>query len=262
MFLRSQPAGSYSVATKFNPMAPQHHGKTDLATVEAAVDASLKRLGLPCIDLYYAHRMPPTLEGLLEWMRACKTLVAKGKIKSVGLSEVSPSWLREAHKVHPVAAIQMEWSLFSRSIEEHLAPVCKELKVAIVAYSPLARNLLAQPQEEVLAGDWRAMHPRFTAENRKRNGELTALIAVMAKAKGKSAAQLSLGWLYCRAEQLGVTVVPIPGTTKLEHAMDNWGALDIKLSAAEMLKLEELGKLVAGPRGDERYMKVSFEQRL
>mmetsp|Transcript_22073 Transcript_22073/g.48114 ORF Transcript_22073/g.48114 Transcript_22073/m.48114 type:complete len:258 (-) Transcript_22073:1414-2187(-) len=135
------PRESYVLATKFFPGL--HDGKCDYETVSAAVDGSLSRLGMKYIDLYYLHRMPSTVEDLEEWMRSIKAVVESGRVKYVGLSEVSPNWLRRAHAIHPVTAVQQEWSLLTRNLEKGVVPTCAELNIGIVAYSPLARNLLA-----------------------------------------------------------------------------------------------------------------------
>jgi len=154
----------------------------------------------------------------------------------------------------------MEWSLLSRDIEDEVIPVCAELGVGVVAYSPLARNILAAPPE-VPPTDWRATNPRYSPENLAKNRELHAKIVAMAEAKQKSAAQLSLAWLYAKASKLGVTLCAIPGTTKLPHALDNLGAMDVALTDAEIGELEALGTQVAGLRGNEQYMANSFHAK-
>jgi aryl-alcohol dehydrogenase-like predicted oxidoreductase len=261
LFLKEvKPRGSFTVATKY--LGAVHGGKYDRETVEAAVDASLSRLGLEHIDLYYLHRMPGTLEELLEWMRAMKGIVTgTKKVRCIGLSEVRPDWLRAAHAIHPITAVQQEWSLFTRHLEKELVPTCAELGVSVVAYSPLARNLLAGNTEAPSAGDWRVGNvPRFDADNLKANVALVDKIKAMGEAKGgKSSAQLSLAWLYARAAQLGVTVLPIPGTTKLAHALDNIAASKVELSDAEVEALGKLGEEVAGDRGNESYRKNAYE---
>eukprot|EP00929_Paragymnodinium_shiwhaense_P109019 TRINITY_DN75385_c0_g1_i1.p1 TRINITY_DN75385_c0_g1~~TRINITY_DN75385_c0_g1_i1.p1 ORF type:complete len:334 (+),score=99.58 TRINITY_DN75385_c0_g1_i1:78-1079(+) len=257
-YLRTQPRDSYTVATKFFPML--WGSKCDLATVTAAVDASLARLGLDCIDLYYCHRMPTELEALEEFMRSMKEIVASGKVKHVGLSEVSPEWLRKACAIHPVAAVQQEWSLLTRNLEESVVPTCKELGVGIVAYSPLARNLLCDV-ESPPETDWRVNScPRYSEENFKKNKELAGKITEMGKSKDKSSAQLSLAWLYHQAKKLGVTVVPIPGTTKVKNAEANIGALEVTLSDEELQQLTDIGATVAGLRGNEQYLSMGIEK--
>lgn len=250
-FVATVKRETVTVATKFNPMmSPDVEEKS----VVASFDNSLKRLGCGYVDLYYLHRMPGTLEKLKKWMAAAATLVKAGKVKHIGLSEVSGEWLREAHKIHPVAAVQQEWSLLTREpIESNIVPVCAELGIAVVAYSPLARNLLTEQKEP--PKDWRATNPRYSAENWKKNQELVAKIGAIAKEKGVSTAQISLKWLYQKAESLKVKLVAIPGTTKLANAESNIEAITkVTLSDSDMKLLEEISALVNGLRGDERYL--------
>mmetsp|Transcript_68793 Transcript_68793/g.109151 ORF Transcript_68793/g.109151 Transcript_68793/m.109151 type:complete len:328 (-) Transcript_68793:179-1162(-) len=256
-FLKTLDRKSFTVATKFFPGL--HENKCDKDTVATAVDRSLENLGLEYVDLYYLHRMPPTLEEAKQWMESIKTCVSAGKVKNVGLSEVPADWLPELHAIHPVTAVQQEWSLLTREIvEKELIPVYKELGIGIVAYSPLARNLLAGPPEEVT--DWRANHPRYAQENYEKNKELARKIKEMAETKGKSAAQLSLAWLYHKANKLGVKMLPIPGTTKVANARDNYGAVGVELTDEEAKQLEELGATVVGLRGNESYQNMSVER--
>jgi len=240
-----------------------HGDKCDLATVTAAVDASLARLGLAHVDLYYCHRMPSTVQRAEEWMHSMKAIVKTGKVKHVGLSEVGEAWLRRLHAIHPVACVQQEWSVLTRNLEDTVVPVYKELGIGVVAYSPLARNLLAGIADEApKKGDFRAAHPRYSADNLAKNKELVDQIAELAKAKSVTSAQLSLAWLYHRARVLGVTVVPIPGTTKSQRAAENLAALKVVLSDSEAAKLQELGALVAGARGNEQYQASSLEGQM
>jgi aryl-alcohol dehydrogenase-like predicted oxidoreductase len=252
-FLQTVPRDSYSVATKFWPK----EGKYDYETVKKSLTASLQRLQLDFVDLYYAHRLR-SKEGAMEFARTAKRLKEEGLIKQVGASEVSSEWLSSMHKICQIDAIQMEWSLMSRSIEQSVAPVCKELSIPIVAYSPLARNLLAAPPTET-PNDWRANHPRYSAENLKVNQQVTREIQEIAQDYGCSSAQLSLAWLFHRAKELGVTVVPIPGSTKLPHVKNNFEAININISSEHMRKLEQLADRVAGERANESYMEGTFE---
>jgi aryl-alcohol dehydrogenase-like predicted oxidoreductase len=254
-FLRTVPRDSFTVATKFMPSA--HKDKCDLQTVQGAVDVSLERLGLNSIDLYYCHRMPPDLEKAKEWMLSMKEIVASRKVKHVGLSEVGPTWLPIMHAIHPVACVQQEWSLFTRNLENTMIPIYRELGIGVVAYSPLARNLLTNPTQ--VPTDWRAANPRYSGENFKHNQSLVKKISLMASERKLSAAQLSLAWLYCKAKELGVSMVPIPGTTKLKNASDNAGAIGIDLSQNEMRELEKLGTSVAGDRAQQDYLNRSLE---
>lgn len=256
-FLRTVPRDSYTIATKY---FPGRHGETyDLASTLEAVEGSLKRLGLDCIDLYYIHRPPPTLEQAEEWMRSMREIVNMGKVKYVGLSEFSPEWTRTLHAIHPVTAVQIEWSLVTRNlVEEILLDCCKELGIAIVAYSPLARNLLAAAPTEVPT-DWRKNQLRYSEENLKRNQELLKKIEAMAESKKCSAAQLSLAWLYFKAGELGLTMIAIPGTTKIPNAEANFAALRVTVTKEEATLLEELGAQVAGNRGNEAYENMGLE---
>jgi len=259
-FLQSKEAGSYTVATKFFPGL--HNGACDAETVSTAVSDSLTRLGVPQIDLYYLHRMPSSIDLLEEWMRAMKDVVQSGRVKYVGLSEAPPEWLRRAHAIHPVACVQQEWSLLTREpVESSLVPVCKELGVSIVAYSPLARNLLALGKDDLAPCDWRSAQPRYAdQENFEKNKELASKVAALAGGLGLTGAQLSLAWLHQRAKEMGVACVAIPGTTKVQHALDNIAALQCRqLTDSEMAQLAELGANVAGARGNADYISMAFE---
>jgi len=259
-FLRSKPRESYTVATKFFPPLSDTLS-VEPEEVKARFAASLERLGLDYVDIYYLHRMPPTVEELEGWMAVAKSLVETAKVRYIGLSEVSASWLRRAHAVHPVSCVQMEWSLASRSLEDSVVPVCKELGIGIVAYSPLSRNLLCPPAQP--PDDFRGQTcPRYQPENFDKNKEVAAQVAALAEGKGATAAQVSLAWLYYRAKIMGVQMVPIPGTTKAERAEENIAALGIALSEAEAGELERLGALVVGPRYNEKFMAYSFELQL
>eukprot|EP00759_Apiculatamorpha_spiralis_P057387 PhF_6_TR8631/c0_g1_i1/m.13471 len=261
-FFATVPRDSYTVATKFMPGL--RGNACDLATVEGALDASLGRLGLNFVDLYYCHRMPESLEQLEDWMKSVSALVAKGKIKNVGLSEVGPQWLRKANSIHPVACIQQEWSLLTRDLEDTLVPVCKELGIGIVAYSPLARNLLTLTKDSapVSSTDWRASQPRYQGENFEKNKELAQQLADVAKSLNATSAQLSLAWLYRRAEELGVPVVPIPGSTKLDNVLSNFVATKLQLSDADYKLITEMGKQAAGSRATEQYEKMALGGQL
>eukprot|EP00331_Platyophrya_macrostoma_P029126 CAMPEP_0176434760 /NCGR_PEP_ID=MMETSP0127-20121128/16879_1 /TAXON_ID=938130 /ORGANISM="Platyophrya macrostoma, Strain WH" /LENGTH=348 /DNA_ID=CAMNT_0017817579 /DNA_START=50 /DNA_END=1096 /DNA_ORIENTATION=+ len=253
---------SFTVATKYNPLV--HQGSTERDTVRAAFDASLNRLGLQYVDLYYLHRMPETLEQLLTFMEAAKELVAEGRVKFVGLSEVGPQWLRKAHAVHPVACIQQEWSVATRNLETILVPTCRELGIGIVAYSPLARNLLTLSADAEVPKDWRAMNPRYSGENFEANKRLAARVRDVAARKGPTvtAAQLCLAWLYHQASVLGVQVVPIPGSTKIANVEGNVGSVNLTLTDAEFAELTAIGESVEGPRGNAQYQGFSLEGQL
>lgn len=254
-FFQTVPRESFTVATKYWPQ----DGKYDYDRVKASLEKSLQRLKLDYVDLYYAHRVT-SLEGGLEFGRTAKRLQQEGLIKEVGLSEVSGAWLRKIYQECPIAAVQQEWSLMTRSLEDELVPACQELGVTIVAYSPLARNLLAA-QAKAPPADWRADQPRYQAENFAKNQQAATVVHDMASKYNCSAAELSLAWLFHKATALGVAVVPIPGSTKLHHATGNLGACKVTISPDDMNILETLASNVAGERGNEWYMSMSIESQ-
>lgn len=256
-FFKTVPRDNFTVATKFMPQA--HDSKNDYETVKAALKASLERLGLEYVDLYYSHRITD-LEGAIEFTKSAQKLKKEGLLKEIGLSEISPEWLRKVNaEAGPIDAVQQEWSLLTRNLEEELVPTCKELDITIVAYSPLARNLLAS-KVTVPPTDWRGSLPRYQAENLKANNKIVDVMEEISKRYKCSPAQLALAWLFKKADSLGVSVVPIPGTTKLHRAESNIESARIDISdEADMQKLEELASMVAGARGTESYIKMGFE---
>jgi aryl-alcohol dehydrogenase-like predicted oxidoreductase len=194
-----------------------------------------------------------------------KVVVDSGRVRNVGLSEVPASWLRRAHAILPVTAVQQEWSLLTREpMESEVVPVCRELGITIVAYSPLARNLLAAaPSADGPPRDWRGDQPRFSAQNYESNKHLATQVAEIAARKGVSAASVSLAWLLHKGRDLGVRVVPIPGTTSEAHAKANMEAANsVSLTPEEMGQLEALGALVAGARGNEQYVSMAIEGKV
>jgi aryl-alcohol dehydrogenase-like predicted oxidoreductase len=263
LYLQTIPRNQITVATKF--FGSLHDHKVDLETVVGAVDASLRRLCTDFLDIYYLHRMPASVELLEEWMRSMKVVVDSGRVRNVGLSEVPASWLRRAHAILPVTAVQQEWSLLTREpMESEVVPVCRELGITIVAYSPLARNLLAAaPSADGPPRDWRGDQPRFSAQNYESNKHLATQVAEIAARKGVSAASVSLAWLLHKGRDLGVRVVPIPGTTSEAHAKANMEAANsVSLTPEEMGQLEALGALVAGARGNEQYVSMAIEGKV
>jgi aryl-alcohol dehydrogenase-like predicted oxidoreductase len=257
-FIATVARGSVTVATKCNPAACWG-GKTDAATVAAMVDASLARLGTDYIDVYYLHRLPP--QGAEEWFTSMKPILASGKVRALGISEASPANLRKAHAIAPITAAQYEWSLLERAVEAEIIPTCKELGIAVVAYSPLSRNLLAGGDTAATtSGTFRALCPRFAADNLAANAALVEQkVGALAASRGASTAQLSLGWLLQRAAEMGVSVLPIPGTTNPSHAAANMGGVGLRFSSAEMASLEELAAAVAGQRAPDRYLHGAHE---
>ncbi|XP_059632066.1 probable aldo-keto reductase 4 [Cornus florida] len=208
----------------------------DPAYVRAACEASLKRLDIDCIDLYYQHRVDTSIP-IEVTMGELKKLVEEGKIKYVGLSEASASTIRRAHAVHPITAVQLEWSLWTRDAEEEVIPTCRELGIGIVAYSPLGQGFLSSgPKmiEELSSNDIRKLLPKFHPENVKHNKNLFEQVNAMAARKGCTPSQLALAWVLHQ----GNDVCPIPGTTKIENFNQNIGALSVKLTKEDMAELE------------------------
>ncbi|KAJ8599410.1 hypothetical protein CTAYLR_007977 [Chrysophaeum taylorii] len=258
LFLRTVPRESFTVATKFMPY--KYEAKCDYETVKGALLNSLERLGLEYADLYYCHRIP-SLEAALEFTASCKKLQEEGLIKHIGLSEIIGAWLRKCYEVAKIAAVQQEWSLLTRNHEAELIPVCKELDVAVVAYSPLGRNLLTGVVTEPPT-DWRGKLPRYSPENIQKNVDLIKEVEGIAASHDCTAAQLSLAWLFHKAKQYGVNVIPIPGTTKQKHAISNIEAAKVKIADNEMAPLEAIAERVAGERGDEDYTGYGIEAQL
>ncbi|CAL9094116.1 unnamed protein product [Musa textilis] len=208
----------------------------DPAYVRAACEGSLQRLGIDCIDLYYQHRID-TRVPIEVTMGGLKKLVEEGKIKYIGLSEASASTIRRAHSVHPITAVQLEWSLWARDVEEDIIPTCRELGIGIVAYSPLGRGFFSSgPKmvETLSEDDFRKFMPRFQPENLAQNALIFERVSEMAKRKGCTPSQLALAWVHHQ----GSDVCPIPGTTKIENFNQNIGALSVKLTPEEMAELE------------------------
>jgi len=205
-----------------------------------ACDKSLKRLGIKQIDLYYVHRLDQKTP-IEKTVEAMKQLKEQGKIKYLGLSEISSDTLRRAHKVHPISAVQVEYSPFALEIEKKqidLLKTCRELGIAVVAYSPLSRGMLSgslKGPEDFEEGDFRAAAPRFSKENFPKNLKLVEQMSAIAKKKGVTPSQLTLAWLMAQ----GQDIFPIPGTTKVERLKENLGAFDVSLSAQEEKDIRE-----------------------
>ena len=222
--------------------------------VRRACDASLQRLGVETIDVYYQHRVDPGTP-IEDTVGAMAELVRSGKVRHLGLSEASPATIRRAHAVHPIAALQTEYSLWSRDPERELLATCRELGIGFVAYSPLGRGFLTgrfRSPGELPPDDWRRRNPRFQGENFQRNLVLAAKVESVARAKGCTPAQLALAWLLSR----GPDVVPIPGSTRKERVEENARAIDIRVSADELVALDEIGAAVAGERYAEGGMQA------
>jgi aryl-alcohol dehydrogenase-like predicted oxidoreductase len=203
--------------------------------VKAACEASLKRLGVEVIDLYYQHRVDPTVP-IEDTVGAMAELVKAGKVRALGLSEARPETIRRAHNVHPLAAVQSEYSLLYRTDAEETIKTTRALGISFVAYSPLGRSLLTgavRKPADIPEGDGRGRHPRFAAENLARNLGLVANVEAMARAKGRTPGQIALAWLLAQ----GPDIVPIPGTKRIERLDENLAALDIRLSPQEVEQL-------------------------
>ena len=220
----------------------------DRSYVKQACEASLLRLGVETIDLYYLHRPSENAE-IEETMGAMSELVAEGKIRHVGLSEVDEDLLRRAHAVHPVTAVQSEHSIWSRE-PEALAPVMRELGVALVGYSPLGRGFLTGTidRSELGPEDFRSSNPRFTGDAGRSNESIAAAVGTVANRLGVPAAQVALAWVHSRADQLGIPVVPIPGTKRVRWLEQNIGALSLSLDQDALAALDPLADQVAGAR--------------
>ncbi|PYE89169.1 aldo/keto reductase [Phyllobacterium leguminum] len=205
--------------------------------VKAVAEASLKRLGIDVIDLFYQHRVDPNVP-IEETVGAMAELVREGKVRTLGLSEASAATIRRAHAVHPIAAVQSEYSLWTRDPEEEVLATCRELGIGFVPYSPLGRGLLTgtiRKADELGADDWRKTQPRFQAENLAANVALVDTLEEIAKEKGVTTAQLALAWVLHQ----GDFIVPIPGARKIKHLEENAVAADIVLDSAEIARIGE-----------------------
>ncbi len=245
------------LATKFGPMRASDGTRLGVdgspANVRRASEGSLQRLGTDHVDLYYLHRMDPDTP-IEDTVGEMARLVEEGKVRALGLSEASAETLRRAHAVHPITALQTEYSLFSRDIEDEILPTCVELGVTLVAYSPLGRGLLTGRYAEnptLPEGDFRAVaQPRFAPENLEVNLELVKVVKEVASRHGVTPAQVALAWVLGRGEH----VIAIPGTTSIEHLNDNLQALDVELTDEDRAALEPLRDKVRGERYNEAGM--------
>jgi aryl-alcohol dehydrogenase-like predicted oxidoreductase len=250
------------IATKFALTTPPGEPtrrliRNDRPYIRQAVEASLQRLDIDVIDLYYMHRRDPAVP-IEDTVGAMAELVAEGKVKHLGLSEITGAELRAAHAVHPVTAVQSEWSLFSRDVEISVVGAAVELGVAVVPYSPLGRGFLtgsfASAEQDLTEGDFRRTQPRFTGENAAANGALLDPIRTVAEAHGASLGQIALAWVQQRSQVHGLPVIPIPGTTKPGRVQENTAATRIVLTDDELNLLEPIAGKVAG----DRYADMSF----
>lgn len=228
----------------------------DAEYVRQACDASLKRLGVDHIDLYYQHRVDPETP-IEETVGAMADLVKAGKVRFLGLSEASPDTIRRAHAVHPITALQTEYSLWSRDPEEDILPTVRELGIGYVAYSPLGRGFLSgqiRRVEDLAEDDFRRHNPRFQGENFRENLDLVSEIESMAQEKGCTASQLALAWLLAQGED----ILPIPGTTKRARIVENVGALDVQITAEDRARIDRIlpPGVAAGTRYDTSQMQT------
>lgn len=249
------------IATKFGIVIDPHHPKKRLvnakpAYVKAACDASLQRLGVDVIDLYYLHRLDKTVP-IEETVGAMADLVQAGKVRYLGLSEVSADTLKRAHAVHPITALQSEYSLWTREVEREIIPLCQKLNISFIAYSPLGRgfltNTLSSPTH-LGEEDIRKTHPRFANENFVKNQMLIQQLTELATQKNCTPAQLSLAWMLNKWPQ----IVPIPGTKRQHYLAENIAATEIMLNAAEIADLDQLFQtsLIAGPRYTDELLRM------
>ncbi|WP_442933029.1 aldo/keto reductase [Mycobacterium kyogaense] len=227
-----------------------HRG--DPPYVKRSCDASLLRLGVDHIDLYYLHRPPDNAE-IEDTVGAMAELVQAGKVRYLGLSEVSADLLRRAHAVHPIAAVQSEYSLWTRDVEQ-VTPVMAELGVGLVPYAPLGRGFLtgSVTTENLSANDFRAKNPRFTGDASQQNQAIADTVRSVADRLGVLPAQVALAWVYAQAERLGVPVVPIPGTRHSERLDQNVASLDVELDDDALAQLRPLSDQVQGGRYADR----------
>jgi aryl-alcohol dehydrogenase-like predicted oxidoreductase len=246
------------LATKFGNMRSEDgaflgiNGRPEY--VRQACDASLQRLGVDVIDLYYQHRVDPNTP-IEDTVGAMAELVTAGKVRYLGLSEAAPATIRRAQAVHPITALQTEYSLWSREPEEGVLDTCRDLGIAFVAYSPLGRGFLTgrfHAASDLAENDWRRANPRFQADNFDRNLALVDEVKRLAARKGSTPAQLAIAWLLHRGDD----IVPIPGSTKAERVEENAAAARITLSADEMRELDNVGGMVAGERYPEGGMRT------
>ncbi|WP_306362987.1 aldo/keto reductase [Nocardia sp. CC227C] len=224
--------------------------------IRRAVDASLTRLGIDVIDLYYMHRRDPRVP-IEETVGTMAELVAAGKVRQLGLSEVTGPELRAAHAVHPIAAVQSEWSVFSRDVERAVVPAAAELGVTFVPYSPLGRGFLTGTVAvtgELAEGDVRRAFPRLSGDNAVRNAELLTPLRTIAESRGITPGQVALAWVHAQSRVHNLSVAPIPGTRRRNRVAENVAAATVELTADELAALEPIAERVAG----NRYADMNF----
>jgi aryl-alcohol dehydrogenase-like predicted oxidoreductase len=245
-------ATKFAIKLDFVDGQPRRSIDGSPAYVHSACAASLERLGVEHIDLYYQHRVDPNTP-IEETVGAMAELVEQGKVRYLGLSEASAETIRRAHAVHPITAVQTEYSLWTRELEQDILPTLEELGIALVAYSPLGRGFLSgrfSSPEDLDEGDFRRSGPRFTGENLQQNLKLAAQVKELAAEKGITPGQLALAWVLSRGEH----IVPIPGTKRVSYLEENVAAADVELSAEEAERIAEAIPAAAGDRYDPQGM--------
>jgi aryl-alcohol dehydrogenase-like predicted oxidoreductase len=245
------------LATKFGNVRSEQGERLgirgDREYVLAACDASLERLGTDHIDVYYQHRVDPNTS-IEETVGAMGELVEQGKVRYLGLSEAAAETIRRAHSVHPISALQSEYSLWTRDVEDEILPTIRELGIGLVGYSPLGRGFLSgriHSIDDLEAGDFRRTNPRFQGENFQKNLELVERVEELAAEKGCTAAQIALAWVLAQGED----IVPIPGTTRVKNLEENVAALDVELSDEELRDVEAV--FPKGAAAGDRYADMS-----
>ena len=221
--------------------------------VRRSIEGSLQRLRTDHVDLYYQHRIDPSVP-IEETVGALAELVQQGKVRYIGLSEAAPETIRRAHAVHPIAAVQSEYSLFTRDVEDEVLPTLRELGIGLVAYSPLGRGYLSgrfRSPDELDPDDWRRTQPRFQGENARRNAELAGRVAELAEEKGVPPAQLALAWVLAQGDD----IVPIPGTKRRTYLEQNAGAVDVQLTPDDLERIAAELPEAVGARYDENGMR-------
>jgi aryl-alcohol dehydrogenase-like predicted oxidoreductase len=243
-------------AWKFGPNNEQIGLDSSPANIRRSIEGSLRRMGTSYIDLYYQHRLDPNTP-IENTVGAMADLVKQGKVRYIGLSEVGPGTIRRAHRVHPLSAVQSEYSLWTRGLEDGVLPTLRELGIGLVAYSPIGRGFLSgkiKSINDLSESDWRRNNPRFQGENFQHNFRLAEIVQRIASANRASAAQVALGWVL----RQGKDIVPIPGTRHTEYLDENARALDLKLPDSTWAELDREVRSfqVAGPRYPEFAMKM------
>lgn len=246
------------IATKFG-FKPGPDGKGSVfdgspTYMKIAVEKSLHRLNVDVIDLYYAHRIDPTVP-VEEMVDAMADLVKEGKVRYLGLSEASPNSIKKAHAIHPISALQSEYSVITRDVEKEILPLCKELGITFVPFSPLARGLMTNTLniDTLPENDFRKSLPRYQQDTKNNNQQLAKHFAELAASKGCTPAQLALAWLLAR----GDNIIPIPGTKKRKYLKDNAGSVEIKLSSQDLDDIDDV--IQQFPNTGERYNEANWK---